>query len=1336
MDALPPFADPLELTHDVVVVGAFAGGLPALRALVEGLSSDFPLPVLAMLHLPAGAEPEAALQRLPLRAQRLQPGQVLAPGVLWLCPPRVAVELLPNGRCIVADNPAGALARPIDRLFTSIARSFGHRAIGVILTGMGDDGAAGALELHAAGGRVLVQSPGSADHADMPAAAIAAGAADLVVPLHDVGEVVAEFARGAPRTKARSELRAVVAAFGERGDVAAAALDVDWQATPLGAALAWPDPFKRLVRETQDASDASAIWWGAQHVEIYNDAWRGFLGARHPEALGRPARQNWQTREHGWDRLGLLAEQVMSSGRAVAGEPLAWRVRRAGALEEVFASFSCAPLRDLGGQVLGLRCTLWETTRDVVAERRMQLLRALGTAMASAAHRHEACVLAADALAAAPNDIVFALVYLVDGPRRQATLASATGLPAGSAAAPRVAHLSDTASGAGQWPLERALPGPLAAAPPVLVDDVGDRFPELAAAQAAHAEAPCRAALLPLHTAARGEPQGVAVVGLPPHRPLDAAHVRFLELLGQQMTAGLGDARAKELERERGDRLSALDHARTGFFSNVSHEFRTPLTLLLAPLEELAREREALPRRVVVNLDVAVRNARRLLRLVNSLLDFSQVEERSRQAAVAPADLGMLTADIASAFRSAIEAAGLALQVDVPPDLPPVPVNAAMWEQIVSNLLSNALKFTFEGAIAVRLKALHLHVELEVADTGIGISADDLPNIFKRFHRVQGARARTSEGSGIGLAMVQDLVQRLGGQLSARSVAGQGSTFTIWLPLKSHRLLAEPTADAAGQPHLAVDLAGEASRWSAGTPPDAVLEDMLEPPPLAGEGGDASLPRLLVADDNADLRDYLRRLLGRHWHVQLAANGAQALALAQQHPPYLVLADVMMPELDGFALLQRLRELPRLATVPVILLTARASEEAAIEGLRAGADDYIAKPFSPRELLARLQATLGRARAEAALRDSEAKFRATFETMIEACCIFDMVYDEQGRPVDWKILEANPGYERQSGLKGVAGRLASDVMPGTEPYWIETFARIVETGEAEQIEKWHQPTGRWIHSSTARVGGPGSRRLVSVFYDITERKQAEIALRESEARFRNVLNAMAEGFALFAPDFTILDVNDETCRVDGRGRGELVGRSHWDAFPGTEQSPLGEFYRRVMSDRVAGALEYRYLWPDGRDMWVDVRAYPTPEGHLAVFWRDSTERKRAEARIRDSELKYRTLFEAIDEGFVTAELIFDADGRAVDALYLEGNPAASRLTDGRNYDNQLLSAVVPGAEAYWLEIYAEVARTGVAQRLERHLQTLQCDYSFHISRLPLPDAQGRHRRVAIVFREC
>jgi len=1108
MNGLPRLDEtvPTEMAFDVVVVGASAGGQLALRKLVDGLPGGFAVRVLAMLHLPPGAEPESVLQRLPLPVERLPQGQTLAKGILWVCPPRCFVDLLPDGSCLVSDNPGGALHKPIDRLFSSAARSFGPRALGVILSGMGADGALGAKALRAAGGRVLVQVPASAEYADMPAAAIATGAVDLVVPLDDMGEVVAEFAQGAPRHKARSERRAIETTFGlidrrggDSGVVGVAACGVDWQGTPLGPAIAWPDHLRWLVRDALDAPHAVSLWWGDALTEVYNDAFRPLLGTRHPRALGQSARQTWSGE---WSRIGPLVDQVLRQGVAATDEGLVLRVPQADGMRHVVVNASFSPLRDAAARVLGVRCVMWETTQSVVTQRRMHLVQELGLRMARASTRFEACVLAAEALAGDKAEVPFALIYLIEKPDARATLASATGLAAGSPAAPHLNAIDIDEPGA--WPLGNLLQASApASAAPWLVEDLDARFPEWAGADAAAAPdpRPNRAALVPLRSTPSGQTQAALVIGLAPERACDEPYAQFLETLGQQVAAGLGDARAKELERERLDCLTALDRAKTDFFANVSHEFRTPLTLLLAPLEELARESEGLPAPRAAGLDVAVRNARRLLRLVDNLLDFSQIEARGRRARVAPVDLGVLTIDVASAFRSAIEAAGLQLRVDVAPDMAPVPVNSTMWEQVVSNLISNAFKFTFEGAITVRLQALRLHAQLEVTDSGIGIAAEELPNIFKRFHRVRSARSRTAEGSGIGLAMVQDHVNRMGGQVSVRSTPGRGSTFQVWVPMKAQPMREDRDGGppVARQPRLAADLADEAARWAEVSTLDGVVVDVLDPP--AEEASGASLrARLLVVDDNADLRQYLRRLLAGRWHVTLAAHGEQALALAREQAPDLVLADVMMPAMDGFQLLQQLRADAKLAHVPVLLLTARAGEESAIEGLRAGADDCIAKPFSPRELIARLQAALDRARAEATLRESEAKFRAVFETMIEACCIFEMIYDDQGQPVDWRILEANPGYEEQSGLKDVAGKLASEVMPGTEAYWIETFARVVATGVAEQIEKWHQPTGRWVHSSTARIGASGSRRLVSVFYDITERKQAEMALRESEER--------------------------------------------------------------------------------------------------------------------------------------------------------------------------------------------------------------------------------------------
>ena len=1115
---------------------------------MAGLSPEFPLPIVVMLHLPPAAAVEGVLANLPLRVERLQGGQQLTAGTVWMCPPRAFVELLPDGRCVVSDNPGGAMDRPIDRLLTSAARSFGPRAIGVILTGMGTDGAAGARDLRGAGGRVLVQTPAGAETPDMPKAAIAAGAADLVVPLDALGEVISEFAQGAPRSRARSELRAIRAAFGDRGAVAAAALELDWEATLLGAVLAWPDMLRLRVRETLDAANASAVWWDSQQVEIYNDAWGAFLGDEHPVALGRPAVQNWSRSHVDWGRMGVIAAQVMGTGQPVASAPLAFLVSRSGAVEEVFASFSCAPLRDVHGQVLGLRCNLWDTTRDIVAQRRMQLLHSMVTRMSHAANQHDACAFAAEALNDAPADIAFALVYLVDLSRRQATLACAAGLTAGSSAAPRLVHV---AGGARNWPLERVLPESAqavsSARPTAVVDDLLERFPELQAALAPGRQAGPGAVLLPLHATPESGPLGVAIIGLPPHRPYDELHAAFVELLGRQMAAGLGEARARELERDRLERLAALDRAKTDFFSNVSHEFRTPLTLLLAPLEDLARERETLPRRVASELDAALRNARRLLRLVNNLLDFSQIEVRGRKALVTPTDLGELTEDITSAFRSAVEAAGLRLHLEIAPGLPPVPVNGPMWEQIVSNLLSNALKFTFEGAITVRLKALRLHAELEVTDTGIGIDAEELPNIFKRFHRVRGARARTSEGSGIGLAVVHDLVRRMGGQLTVRSIAGRGSTFTIWLPLQpltARTELGEEPAKDAAQRQVAADLATEASRWSDRGAPDGVIDDVLDPPPAEAGGMRTSRGRLLIADDNADLRAYLRRLLGAQWDVQLAADGEQALASAREQAPDVVLADVMMPGLDGFQLLQHLREEPGLAQVPIVLLTARASEEAAIEGLLAGADDYIAKPFSPRELVARVRAVVDRSRADAALRASESKYRTLFESIDEGFCVVDVIEDEGGKAVDVAFVEVNPAYRRQTGIGDVVGKRALEIAPDMEQHWLDLYGSVAQTGRAVRTVDFNSDTGRWFDMYVSRVGGADSRRIAIVFGDITERQRAE--LRQAFLlRLSDALRPLSDPVAIQQTAMRVLGEHLRVNRAfyaDGQGDDSVILR--------------------------------------------------------------------------------------------------------------------------------------------------------------------------------------------------
>lgn len=762
----------------VVVLGASAGGQSAIIAVLRALPLDFDVPIVVVQHLAAeSAVLGVYAARLPFSFEWIDEGSRLAARTVLVCPARACAELLPDGSFHL-EPCEGAIDYQIDRLLRSVARSFSHRAIGVVLTGMGNDGAAGARELHDAGGRVLVQSEGSADYPEMPRAAVGAGAADLVVPLGDMAQVLTDLVAGAVRPKARSELEAIARVFGAKGEIAARAREIDWARTPLGPAMQWPVELRLVARTAMESPHPTAIWWGAQLVLIYNEAYRRFLGtSKHPGALGDSARKVWR---EVWDEIGPLAERAMKDGAAVHEEDSRFLIDRHGFVEEIFANFGYSPIRDARGAVAGLHVTCWEATEKAVAERRMAALRALAARITGAGTLRQACEQATAALACDPLDLPFALLYLIDADGRQASLASAVGLSPGSAAAPHTMSLTGALD---TWALQRLVESNAAAdVPGVLLEDLDRRVPDLPSLVGGHVGRPVPRSVfvLPLRLAQDKLPAAALVAGLSPHRPFDEDYHSFVRMVAQQIGAGLVEARARQLERERHERLAELDRAKTEFFANISHEFRTPLTLLLSPLDELRRRRDELPGELAAEIDVAARNSRRLLRLVNSLLDFSQIERRRQQrATLQPTDLAGLTADIASVFRGAIERAGLALRVQCQEDLPLVPVDREMWETIVSNLLSNALKFTFEGEIVVRLQALSLHAELVVSDTGIGIPKHEVAHVFKRFHRVRGARARTIEGSGIGLALVHELVARMGGQLRVSSSEGRGTAFTI-----------------------------------------------------------------------------------------------------------------------------------------------------------------------------------------------------------------------------------------------------------------------------------------------------------------------------------------------------------------------------------------------------------------------------------------------------------------------------------------------------------------------------------------------------------------------------
>ena len=843
----------------------------------------------------------------------------------------------------------------------------------------------------------------------------------------------------------------------------------DWSKTPLGPPTTWPSSLRTILQILLSSRYAMWMGWGPELTFFCNDAYRPTLGVKQ-DWLGARSDKVW---EEIWPDVGPRIDHVMATGEATWDEALMLILERSGFPEETYHTFSYSPLADDDGAINGMLCVVTEATQGVIGERRLHVLRDLALRIAQSRTHDDLWAGVKACLAADSRDLPLASGYVFDaeGAIRQTFVSGI--LPGSTRVVPA-------------WPIERIRDG----APEFVVDDAtGLR-------STAWGHTSKQALLVPIAVQGRSTPVGVFVAGLNPYRLLDVDYRSFIELFVGQIAAGLNAIAAFEVERQRAEALATLDLAKTAFFSNVSHEFRTPLTLMLGPLEDALIDAEGSPRQRE-RLVVAHRNSLRLLRLVNALLDFSRIEAGRAQSVFRPTDLAALTSELASSFRSATDKAGLVLKVDCPPLAEPVFVDRDMWEKIVLNLLSNAFKFTFAGTVEVTLAPRDAHaVRLTIRDTGTGIAAQELPRIFDRFHRVEGARGRSYEGSGIGLSLVKELVRLHHGTIDVESTVDVGTTFVIDIPLGTEHLAADRVMDA----HDPVDERGrteafveEALRWLPERRDEERLNDEALLAAASAQHPDGSRHRVLLADDNADLRGYIGRLLReRNYAVEAVDNGLAALESIRARKPDLLVTDVMMPSLDGFGLLAAIRADAALIDLPVIMLSARAGEEARIEGLAAGADDYLIKPFSARELLARVAGTI----SMAALR-----------------------------------------------------------------------------------------------------------------------REANAAIRATEARSSAVLEGMAEGFLLLDADFRILLANVEAQRQLG-GSADLVGRDYFDAWPSVTDAGRIEPLQRAWRDAVPVTFEEQRIAADGRAHWIEVRAYPSSEG-LALFRRDITDRKRAETGLRE-----------------------------------------------------------------------------------------------------------------------
>lgn len=1032
----------------------------------------------------------------------------------------------------------------------------------------------------------------------------------------------------------------------------------DWSQTRLGRIEQWPQSLKTAVRIMLTSRQPIWIGWGHELTYLYNDPYKSIIGGKHPRMLGQPTAIVWQEI---WEDIGPMLATAMGGVEGTYVESQLLVMERHGYREETYYTFSYSPIPDDDGSPGGIICANTDDTRRVIGERQLALLRDLGAGAGEARTWQEAVRRSADALATDRRDIPFSLIYLSDPDGPQFSLAGASGIAPGHPAAPGTL-LADQPP----WRLGQALHGRDAV---VLIDSLTE-LDFLSLPAGPWEQPPAQAALVPIASSGQTGRGGVLVVGLNPFRPFDDGYGNFLRLVAGQISASIACAQAYEEERKRAEALAEIDRAKTRFFANVSHEFRTPLALMLGPVEDLLdRSYTELSPSTKGQLEIVHRNSLRLLRLVNTLLDFSRIEAGRMRANYEKTDLAAYTAELASNFRSACERAGLALTIDCPPAPPgnaPVYIDRDLWEKIVLNLLSNAFKFTLEGGIEVRLRheaaagelrgASPNRAVLTVSDTGVGIPAEELSRVFDRFHRVSDARGRTHEGTGIGLALVRELAKLHGGTVRAESELDKGSTFTVAIPLgKAHLdpLHISESGDLVPTRTPAYAFLEEAMCWlpesANGAGDDGALAALRASLPGAKAGGgrvdSQGRPRILWVDDNADMRDYVARLLSERFAVETAVDGQAALEMAramqnQGRSPELVLSDVMMPRLDGFGLLRELRADPALASVPIILLSARAGEEARIEGVEAGADDYLIKPFSARELLARVDSQIRiaalRREAERAVRESEQRFRKTADaapamlwvTEADGSCsflsrgwyAFTGQTEEEGRGFGWqKAVHAD---DREA-----SSRIFLDANRGHQPFTLDYRLRRAD-GEYRWCIDAGQPR---FDDQGAFLGYVGS------VFDITERKRAEEALRRHAETFATLVEQSPLGIYTVDSRFRIKHVSVGAMPAFYNVQ-PLIGRDFAEVmriiWPEPFASEAIQIFRRTLATgepylspgltekrKDTGSIE-SYEWQVNRVTLADGQW-----GAVCYFF-DTTRLQQAHQAIRESEERFRALTSA------------------------------------------------------------------------------------------------------------
>jgi signal transduction histidine kinase/ActR/RegA family two-component response regulator len=996
--------------------------------------------------------------------------------------------------------------------------------------------------------------------------------------------------------------------------------DYDWSQTPLGPVENWPQSLRTCVRIMLTSRQPIWIGWGKELIKLYNDPYKAIVRGKHPWALGKPAATVWKDI---WKDIDPMLRKVMEEDEGTYVESQLLIMERNGYPEETYYTFSYTPIPGDNGGTAGMICANTDDTDRIISERQLSTLTQLGKTLTDCQSGEEVIARTIETLKQNPYDFPFALFRAVAGDK--ATLALATD-PGGSSLMVS-AEIDLEADAEISGIVKQALTSRQRQVFENLREKVGD-LPK-----GAWPVGPEKAIVLPIAQPGAQEPFGLLIVGLNPYRLLDEKYSSFFVLVADQVANSFANVHSLAQERKRAEALAELDKAKTTFFSNISHEFRTPLTLLLAPVEDVLNDLSLNPENKA-RMQVAYRNALRMQKLVNTLLEFSRIEAKRIDGKFQQVDICNLTEDLASTFRSAIERAGMRLAIRCERVTEPVYVDPDMWERIILNLVSNAFKYTKQGEIAVSVRQRGKGIDVSVSDTGIGIPADQMGKIFNRFHRVDSPGGRSQEGTGIGLAMVKELVKLHHGTIAVTSTVGEGSEFTVSIPAGKEHLTSEQIDESAGSASFKHSAAfvEEALRWIP-TGQSTTEKEVSRLP----DGSSRS--KVLLADDNADMLDYVERLLSEQFEVVTARDGEEAYRKAIESRPDLVLSDVMMPRLDGFGLLEKIRSHPEIKNTPLIFLSARAGEEAKVEGLHAGADDYLIKPFSARELMVRVSNLI---RINQVRRETELQF---YQLFLEAPAIINVFKGPEFRyelfhpknreffgDVDFTgmpLLEALPELRDQAAMQ----QLQQVYHEGKTIYQNEQHVVFNDAGRGLSDFYFNYIYQPW-YDLKGNIQG-----VLNFAIDVTEQVKARKKVEESEKQFRGVLTGSPSIFLILEGLEMRITFANEPLLVSWGKTPDIVGKKLLEVLPELADQPFPKLLREVFTTGKPcyGNEEKAVIIKDGQpqDKYYNYvyQAIQQPGATITgvtIMATDITEQVVARKKIEESERRYRELTEHLE----------------------------------------------------------------------------------------------------------